>query len=116
MLKAEPVWDFDWASLAQTPICQLKGTIYYNALFKSPTFTTRTKELWGESYAKIDIATQIEAMREQLALAAEYDTLRWGAHNDPSGITRANFNAYVDFLKDTLEKKLSVVNADVSGL
>ena len=116
VLKAGPVWDFDWAALGQASSCRLKGTIYYNALFKSPSFTARTKELWGESYAKIDIATQIETMREQIYVAQQYDTMRWGAHNDPSGIARADFDAYVDFLKDTLEKKLAVVNADVNGL
>ncbi|MBR1402905.1 MAG: CotH kinase family protein, partial [Treponema sp.] len=116
VLKAGPVWDFDWAALGQASSCRLKGTIYYNALFKSPTFTARTKELWGESYAKIDIATQIETIREQIYVAQQYDTMRWGAHNDPSGIVRADFDAYVDFLKDILEKKLAVVNADVTGL
>lgn len=116
IFKAGPVWDFDWASLSQASACRLKNTIYYNALFKSPAFTDRVKTLWSESYSRIDLATQIEAMRTQLALAAQYDTMLWGAHNDPSGIARADFDAYVDFLKETLEKKLAVVGADVGGL
>ena len=116
IFKAGPVWDFDWAALGQASSCRLKGTIYYNALFKSPTFTARTKELWGESYAHIDISTQIEAMREQIYVAQQYDTMLWGAHTDPSGIVRADFDAYVDFLKETLEKKLAVVNADINRL
>ena len=116
ILKAGPVWDFDWASLSQASSCRLKATIYYDALFKSPAFVSRTKELWSKSYANIDISTQIEAMREQISLAAVYDTMLWGAHKDPSGIVRADFDAYVDFLKDTLEKKLVVVNTAINEL
>lgn len=116
ILKAGPVWDFDWASLSQESACNLKGTIYYDALFKSSSFTKKTKEIWSEYYSSIDVAARIEEMRKELSLAAEFDTKLWGAHNDPSEIARKDFDAYVDFLKETLENKLSVVNSEISGL
>lgn len=55
-------------------------------------------------------------MRSEIYVSQQYDTLVWGEHKDPSGIVRANFDAYVDFLEDTLLKKLSVVNNDIKGL
>lgn len=114
--KAGPVWDFDWAALYQYSSCVLKNTIYYNALFKSPSFKERTKVLWGEYYSAIDIVSKIESMRNEIYVSQQYDTLFWGEHKDPSGIVRANFDAYVDFLKETLLKKLSIVNNDINGL
>ena len=44
------------------------------------------------------------------------DVRKWGEHADPSGIIREDFDAYVDFLKDTLNKKFDVVNAEISAL
>ena len=114
--KAGPVWDFDWAALYQRSSCILKNKIYYNALFKSPSFKERIKVLWREYYIAIDIDSRIESMRNEIYVSQQYDTMVWGEHKDPSGIVRANFDAYVDFLKETLLKKVIVVNNDISGL
>ena len=105
LLQAGPVWDFDWGALSQASRCGLKDTIYYNALFKSPSFKKRTKILWGKYYSTIDIVSRIESMRNEIYVSQQYDTIVWKEHEDPSGIVRANFDAYVDFLKETLLKK-----------
>ncbi len=116
IMKAGPVWDFDWASLYthSTPI--LKYSIYYNALFKSPAFKAKVKELWNEYSGNIDFETHIESMRSKLDTAAQYDTMLWGEHNDPSGIKRENFDAYVNFFKERVLDKLSVVDTDISKI
>ena len=114
--KAGPVWDFDWAALYPRSSCILKNKIYYNALFKSPAFKERTKVLWGEYYSAIDIGSRIESMRNEIYVSQQYDTMVWGEHKDPSGIVRANFDAYVDFLKETLLEKVTVVNNDINRL
>ncbi|ORX78634.1 hypothetical protein BCR32DRAFT_294925 [Anaeromyces robustus] len=122
LIKAGPVWDFDWASLYKSPICTLKDTIYYNALFKSPTFVKHLKTIWNQYYQNIsrDIENQIEFLRNKISTETEYDTLLWGKHNDPtiipSTLLRKDFDAYVDFLKSTILNKLSVVNNTVKKL
>ncbi len=110
VLRAGPVWDFDWACLGQSSTCILQNTIYYDALFKSPSFTQKVKDLWQKYYTLIDIDLQIETLREEISVAAEFDFLIWGKHNDSSNIVREDFDSYVDFLKETLNKKLLVVN------
>ncbi len=116
IFKAGPVWDFDCSSLYNRSSCILKETIYYNALFKSPAFKAKVKELWNGYSGSIDIEPLIESMRSRLALAAEYDTMLWGEHDDPSGVRRENFDAYVDFFKARVLSKISVVAADVSAM
>lgn len=116
ILKAGPVWDFDWSSLEQRSACTLKTSLYYNALFKSPLFKSRVKELWNEYYEEISISSHIELMRSKLAVAAQYDTMLWGEHEDLSGIKRENFNAYVDFLKERILDKLSIVDNNISSM
>ncbi|MCM1321921.1 MAG: CotH kinase family protein [Bacteroides sp.] len=114
--KAGPVWDFDWASLSQSEICGLTNTLYYDALFKSPKFKKRLKEIWNSRKRKIDIETQIEHLRQTLCEAQAEDEKIWGAHLDPSEIARADFDAYVDFLKETLAKKRDAVEQMIQGL
>ena len=116
IFKAGPVWDFDWAALSQASSCRLKDTIYYNALFKSPAFKNRTKQLWSEYYSNIDIDSQIESMRREISLAAEYDAKVWKVNHHPYGPKFADFNGHVDFLNEILLKKLAVVNNEVNGL
>ena len=115
--KAGPVWDFETASLYQRSSCTQQNTLYYDALFKSPAFVDRTKELWATYYSRTDIETFIESTRDAISTAAQYDMMLWGSKSsDPSGINRKNFNAYVDFLKETVSKKISVVNEFIENL
>ena len=47
ILKAGPVWDFDWAVRFNSKVNTISKSIYYDALFKSPAFRTRTKEIFS---------------------------------------------------------------------
>lgn len=114
--KAGPVWDFDWAALATNHNVRLKNAIYYNALFKSPSFTDRVIEIWNDKSADIDIDTKIEELRTQLAVAAKYDAVLWGVNHNPVSITCDDFNGHVDFLKEALNHKYQMVQADVAAL
>lgn len=114
--KAGPVWDFDWAALATNHNVRLKNTIYYNALFKSPSFTDRVIEIWNEKSADIEIDTKIEELRTQLAVAAKYDAVLWGVNHNPVSITCDDFNGHVDFLKEALNHKYQAVQEDIDAL
>ena len=116
IFKAGPVWDFDWSSLEPRTACTVKTSLYYNALFKSPLFKARVKELWDEYYGEINIESHIEVMRSKLSVAAQYDTMLWGEHDDSSGVKRENFDAYVDFLKERILDKLSIVDKNISSM
>ena len=110
ILKAGPVWDFDWASLTMKDCIRLRSSLYYNALFKSPLFNEATKRIWEKYVSKIQLEPEIEFMREYLRIAAQVDKIKWGVHLDPSEIELADFDAYVDFFKEVLINKFNVVN------
>lgn len=116
ILKAGPVWDFDWASLSKPKSASLKNTIYFDALFKSPAFINKVKEIWNTYSVKICIDEQIETLRAQIYKEQINDEKRWGRHADPSGIPRENFDAYVDFLKETLNEKFEIVKNEIESL
>lgn len=121
IFKAGPVWDFDQAAIRRAQSCQLNRTVYYNALFKSPKFIARTKELWNEYSGLIDIDPPLEAVRNRIALAAKYDAMRWTGAHDFINTSLNNdklkvFEEYVDFLKESVRQKITVVDSYIENL
>lgn len=118
VLKAGPVWDFDWASLSLSNEVCLNGTIYYNALFKSDSFKNAVKTIWAEKSGMINLSEQIEIFRNDLKTAATYDALIWGINHNPNleELTFSNFDGHVDFLKDALNNKFQIVSSYILGL
>lgn len=109
--KAGPVWDFDWAVLKESNSIDINKTIYFNALFKSPTFLATLEDLWRRYSSRINIIDATEPMREYLRIAAKIDREKWGIHNDPKqSSSKGDFDNYVDFLQSTVEHKIGVVD------
>ena len=119
VFKAGPAWDFDAGASTDNAPIKLDTSIYYNALFKSPLFISALEEVWEEYKSMIDaskINAEIDLMRGTLKVAAKVDSLRWGVHLDLSGIERADYDAYVDFLKSSIDNKIAVVSDYISAL
>ena len=121
IFKAGPVWDFDLAASSRTASCQLDKAIYYNALFKSPKFVQRTKELWNEYSDAVDFEPLIAETQNRIALAAQYDNMLWVGQHDYINIFLHNnnvkvFNEYVEYLKESINKKINVVDTYIENL
>ena len=121
IFKAGPVWDFDQAAILRPSSCRLNETVYYDALFKSPKFIARTKELWNDYSGLIDIDPPLEAIRGRISLAAKYDAMRWTGPHDFMNSSLNNdkvkvFEEYVDFLKESVRQKISVVDSFIGNL
>ena len=113
VFKAGPVWDFDAGAKTKDAPIKLDTTIYFNALFKSPSFVTTVKNVWNTFVSKNDrieeLETVINSESERLALAAKLDSVRWGAHSDYMQANVLSLNGSVDFLKKSLANKMVVV-------
>ena len=114
VFKAGPVWDFDAGAKTKDAPIKLDTTIYYNALFKSPSFVAAVKNVWNTFISKDNIKEElesgIESAKEMLGAAAKLDSMRWGAHRDYVETTDLSFNGSVDFLKESVLNKMDVVN------
>ena len=116
VLKAGPVWDFDWR-FKDSYQGDLRKALYYDALFKSSLFIAAIKQIWDKYQNVIDIDTIIESMRGKISVAAEYDSLLWGIReNNMNRIKTKDFNSNVDFLKETLLKRLLLVDSEINNL
>ena len=121
ILKAGPVWDFDLAGSNRSASCRLNEALYYNALFKSPKFIARTKELWNEYSGRIDIEPIIEMIQSRIALSAKYDAMLWTGRHDYINTSLYNnnvkvFDEYVKYLKESINKKITVVDSFIGNL
>jgi CotH protein. len=48
VLKAGPVWDFDaWGTFTKQNTFAIKDALWYDALFKNPTFVAKVKKRWS---------------------------------------------------------------------
>ena len=113
VFKAGPVWDFDAGATTTNAPIKLDTSIYYNALFKSPTFVAAVKNVWNTFFSndiKSELESGIESAKGVLGTAAILDNVRWGAHNDYVQTTDLSFNGSVDFLKESVLNKMDVVN------
>ena len=121
ILKAGPVWDFDLAGSNRSASCRLNEALYYNSLFKSPKFIARTKELWNEYSGRIDIEPIIEMIQSRIALSAKYDAMLWTGRHDYINTSLYNnnvkvFDEYVEYLKESINKKITVVDSFIGNL
>lgn len=119
LFKAGPAWDFDAGASTNNAPIKLDTSIYYNALFKSPMFVSALEKVWENYKSKIDttkINAEIDAMRNALIVAAKVDSLKWGVHLDLSEVERENYDAYVEFLKSSLDNKIGVVKDYIAAL
>ncbi len=115
VFKAGPVWDFDAGATKALTSVKLDTSIYYNALFKSPTFVKAVKDVWNKYSSTIDFNTEIQTMRSKLATAAKLDSLMWGDHKDYLENAISGFDGNVDFLKNSLNNKKGVVGKYVNN-
>lgn len=116
IFRAGPVWDFDWSTLNLQKSCRCQNTLYYDALFRSTSFKNRVTELWDSYSALLSVDEEIERIRAQIKVASSFDSMLWGIHLDPSHIYRNGFDAYVNFLKKSLNEKIEVVDSFVRQL
>ena len=85
LLKAGPVWDFDWGTFKyiSSGFCA-KDAIWYSQLFKDPVFVNTVKTRWAKFKPLFEnIALAIEQQRDDLSVSAELNDEMWSLHNSP---------------------------------
>ena len=117
ILKAGPVWDFDWAAFNKSTSLYLNNNLYYNALFKTKEFNDElnllTKKLSTEK-----VSERIDQLSEEIELGVNFDGQRWGTgKRNPVGDEKSCWSEYVLYLEDCINSRLSAIkNIDFSPM
>ena len=82
VLKAGPVWDFDWGTfVASSEFCANKS-LWYEQLFKDPVFVSKVKERWEMFKPGFEeVSSSMEAEVRRLLISAELNDEMWSLKN-----------------------------------
>ena len=118
LFKAGPVWDFDAGLKSGDPRIKLDTSIYFNALFKSPSFVTAVKKTWKKfSVAENkNILYELILSARNLVVAAKLDSMRWGAHKDFADRNNLSFIKNFELLLDAFMEKGNAVRGYIRML
>lgn len=115
LIKAGPVWDFDYAGYYKTD-CRVNTSLYYDALFQSPSFNSTCKQIWDKYKETIEVRTALNNLKEIISIAYDYDKLLWGIHPDARGYKYNSLDDAIDFFADVIEYKYNIVNEEILQL
>lgn len=123
LLKAGPVWDFDWGVLSFYTSNGANGlvngkAIWYARLFQDPAFKARVKARFQELLPQLEtIPDYMEECRALLKKSAELNFQMWNPADDKSqnggniinGDENLSFDAAIDRLKKNYNTHLGVI-------
>ncbi len=108
ILKAGPVWDFDWSAYTRNTSFSLQNALYYDALFKTNEFSEKINELLSTGNLTTEgVSLKIDEMSAMIIKSAKLDQKRWGIGHNPIGHNYSSFGEYTDNLKACVNSRLS---------
>ena len=117
VLKAGPVWDFDWGTYRPGTSYTIKNAIYYGRLFSDPAFVTIVKTRWAALKPQFDaIGTYIRTVAAQTKVSNEINIGLWPISSTVNGDETMSFDASIDRIVDAYEAKLAWLNTQIAAM
>lgn len=119
LLKAGPVWDFDWETFVpyKTSGYVIQGAVYYGRLFQDEAFVARVKERWALLKPRFDaVADFIDSEAERLAPAIKENMVMWPIDVVVNQDESLSFEAAVDRMKTSYKNKLNWLNRHIENM
>ncbi len=109
ILKAGPVWDFDYAAYTTDTTLICTNSIYFDALFKTQEFNIALNELISTINDNM-VSGKITELSGEIEKGVNLDGVRWGTSNrNPVGIAQSNWEAYVEDLENCVISRLNYI-------
>ena len=118
LLKAGPVWDFDWSASEWMNTLIVNDTIYFDALFKTREFNSKIKELLeSDLVTEEKIKQEIKDLSEKLEKSALLDRLRWEesfvVNEQMNLLPFEDYKKHVNELESCLTTRIRVVKSQL---
>jgi hypothetical protein len=110
LLKAGPVWDFDWGTFvkSKTQSFSVVKATYYKRLFEDPIFKSRIKERWNTFKPYFDtVGAYIESEANKLIITDSLNSNMWPITQDVNGDATLSFLESISLMKDNYNAKLN---------
>ena len=117
VLKAGPVWDFDWKTYTPGTNFKVKDAIYYERLFSDPAFVAIVKDRWAVLKPKFDaIGAYIRATAARIKVSNHINIGFWPISSTVNGDETLSFDAAVDRMVSAYESKLAWLNTQITAM
>lgn len=118
ILKAGPVWDFDWSASEWMNTLIVNDSIYFDALFKTREFNSKIKELLeSDLVTEEKIKQEIKDLSEKLEKSALLDRLRWEesfvVNEQMNLLPFEDYKKHVNELESCLTTRIRVVKSQL---
>ena len=117
VLKAGPVWDFDWGTFTPGTSYSVKNAIYYGRLFQDPVFISIVKSRW--SILKSGFETIPEYIRSIASTTKNSNNLNislWPISSRVNGDETMSFEDAINRMVAAYEAKLQWLDIQISGM
>jgi hypothetical protein len=121
VLKAGPVWDFDWGTYTGARITGFyaKESLYYSQLFKDPVFVNKVKARWRQFKPLFkEIIDLIPADGNALAISAELNDEMWSLLNvdNNNGDKNYSFRDAISLMSSVFADRLNWLDGQINNL
>lgn len=116
LLKAGPVWDFDWGTFvkSKTQSFSVVNATYYKRLFEDPIFKSRIKERWNTFKPYFDtVGAYIESEANKLIITDSLNSNMWPITQNVNGDATLSFLESVSLMKDNYNAKLNWLDKQI---
>ena len=109
LLKAGPVWDFDYSTFLERYDFVCTGVLWYDALFKDPVFVNKAKERWTLLKPRFkEVIPLIEACRDKLLESERLNIRMWNPKDAEllNGDETLSFNDACEQMKNNYTRRI----------
>lgn len=118
VLKAGPLWDFDWGTFREnSKKWAIITSIYYKELFTNRDFVARVKERWLLHKPALEtIPDFIDATFSSIQESAEINQKMWPTPDEPNSEGSLNYKGAVDRLRSSYLSRLQWLDTKITAL
>ena len=116
VLKAGPVWDFDWGIYTPGTTFSIDNAIYYGRLFQDPVFKSLVKTRWTALKPQFTaIETYIRSVAAKTKVSNEINIRLWPISSSINGDESMGFDDCIDRMVDAYKGKLNWLDVQISA-
>ena len=119
LLKAGPVWDFDFGTFRKRDSFCAADVLWYDRLFRDPVFVSKVKERWGLLKPRFEeVIAIIEECGESLSESERLNTKMWDLRNmtPRNGDESLSYREACFLMKDNYVNRLQWLDSQIQNL
>ena len=117
LLKAGPVWDFDWGSFTPHENFAIKKSLYYKRLFQDPDFILLVKSRWNEHKSRFSlIPDYIRTISSALKSSNSINIGMWPINANVNGDDKMTYEDAINRMISSYEQRFQWLDVMITEM